>query len=133
MLGEVKPYRTESSKSPELLGFLQPRNRLFIAEPVGRERFLSDRECFDVRKPLPGPGFMELLLLLPLVSGEIPGFHKLCKDPAGTWKSQDHVQSCHREQDLPGPAVLAQPGAVLVGGIHHTGSSGCKSRLGSVK
>lgn len=51
------------------------------------------------------------------------------------WDQEEpnHGQSCHREQDLPGPAVLAQAGAVLVGGIHHRGSSGCKSSLGSVK
>lgn len=50
---------------------------------------------------------------------------------AGTWQNQDRVQPCHREQDVPGPAsVLAQAGAVLLGGIHHRGSCGCKYRLG---
>lgn len=105
--------------------------------PVGREDPVRQGNIFHE------PGFMELLLLLPLVSGEIPGFHELCKDPAAARAGQglpgkcwdlEEPGSCSflpREQDLPGPAaVLAQAGAVLERGIHHRGSSGCKYSLG---
>lgn len=89
------------------------------------------------------PGCVELLLLLPLVSGEIPGFHNLCQDPAAARAGKGLLGMCWdlaepgsrsalpQEQDVPGPAsVLAQAGAVLVGCIHHRGSWGCKYRLG---
>lgn len=71
LLGKVKTYRresrTESNKSQQLLGSLQPRNQLFIADACWqREDPIRQGNIFHE------PGFMELLLLLPLVPGEVP-------------------------------------------------------------
>lgn len=129
---------TESNKSQQLLGSLQPRNQLFIVDTCWqREDPVRQGNIFHE------PAFMELLLLLPLVPEEIPGFHELCKDPAAARAGQGLPGQCW-ELEEPGscsvlprgagsawPCCCAGTGWGSAGGsIHHRGSSGCKYSLG---
>lgn len=109
LLGKVKTYRresrTESNKSRQLLGSLQPRNQLFIADACWqREDPIRQGNIFHE------PGFTELLLLLPLVPGEIPGFHELCKDPAAARAGQGLPGQCW-ELEEPGSCPVLPRGA----------------------